>query len=335
LRLWDTHWSEQVAKQAVWLSGLVTFEQAAEILQRIGQIEMVTSSVWQRSAKWGGQLQAVEAQQRAVASAMPARGKVVPGEVPSTQILGVAMDGAMVHVRQEGWKELKTGCVFEVELQPTLDKASGETLELAHAVDNSYVAHLGGTHVFGQQVWTEAQRRCWTQAHDSIALGDGAPWIWNLVAEHFSDSRQAVDWYHATSHLSNAAHRLHGEGSAEAQRWLQAHETLLFQGHAVRIADELQAEAANAPSAADDLRREAGYFRDNQRRMQYMELREDGYPIGSGMVETGCKQFRARFTGAGMRWSRPGVERLLPVRASILSQRFDEAWRAAYYSPPN
>ena len=66
-----------------------------------------------------------------------------------------------------------------------------------------------------------------------------------------------------------------------------------------------------------------------------MELREDGFPIGSGMVETGCKQFRARFTGAGMRWSRPGVERLLPVRAAILSQRFDAAWRAAYYSPPN
>ena len=312
---------------------MVTFEQAAQIMQRVGQVPMVTSSVWQRTAKWGAQWQAVEAQQRAVASAMPARGQVVPGEVPSRQILGVAMDGALVHVRQEGWKELKTGCVFEVKLQATLDKASGETMELAHAVDNTYLAHLGGTHLFGQQVWAEAQRRHWTQAHDSIALGDGAPWIWNLVAEHFSDSRQAVDWYHAKSHLSNAAYLLQGEGSAKAQRWLQAHETLLFQGHAARIADELQ--AARAPSVADELRRESGYFRDNQRRMQYMELREDGFPIGSGMVETGCKQFRARFTGAGMRWSRPGIERLLPVRASILSQRFDDAWRAAYHSPPN
>lgn len=295
---------------------------------------MTTSSVWLRSAQWGGQLQAVEAQQRAGASAMPARGKVVPGETAERCTLGVAMDGAMVHVRQEGWKELKTGCVFAVEVQPTLDKPSGETLELAHAVQNTYVAHLGGTQLFGQQVWAEAQRRHWTRAQDSIALGDGAPWIWNLVAEHFADSRQAVDWYHAKSHLSSAAVLLHGEGNAKAPGWLQAHETLLFQGHAVRIADKLQAAAASRQSAADELRREAGYFRDNQRRMQYMELREDGFPIGSGMVETGCKQFRARFTGAGMRWSRPGVERLLPVRAAILSQRFDEAWRTAYYSPP-
>ena len=333
MRLWDKHWSEQLAKEAVWLSGLVTFEQAAEILTRVGQIPIASSTVWQRSAKWGEQMQAVDAQQSSVANALPARSEVVRGEVSSEQVLGVAMDGAMVHVRQEGWKELKTGCIFEVEVQPTLDKASGEMIDLAHAINNSYVAHLGGTQRFGQDVWSEAKRRHWTQAHDSIALGDGAPWIWNLVSEHFSDSRQAVDWYHAKSHLNNAAHLLHGEGSAEAQRWLKPHETLLFQGHAERIADELQDAAPSAKSDADQLRREAGYFRDNQRRMQYMELREDGYPIGSGMVETGCKQFRARFTGSGMRWSRPGVERLLPVRAAILSHRFDQAWQAAYARP--
>jgi hypothetical protein len=335
LRLWDKHWSEQLAKEAVWLSGLVTFEQAAQIMSRVGQIPISSSSAWQRSAKWGAQLKASEAQQCAVANALPARSEVVPGEVSTEQVLGVAMDGAMVHVREEGWKELKTGCVFAVEVRPTLDKASGEMMDLAHATDNTYVAHLGGARDFGQQVWSEARRRDWTQAHDSIALGDGAPWIWNLTSEHFADSRQAVDWYHAKSHLSNAANVLHGEGSAEAQRWLKPHETLLFQGLAERIANELQAAAAKAQSGADGLRREAGYFRDNQRRMQYMELREDGYPIGSGMVETGCKQFRARFTGAGMRWSRPGVERLLPVRAAILSHRFDDAWKAAYFSPPN
>ena len=335
MRLWDKHWSEQLAKEAVWLSGLVTFEQAAEILRRVGQMPISQSSIWQRSAKWGGQLQACEAQQRAVASALPARSQVVPGEAPSQQTLGVAMDGAMVHVRQEGWKELKTGCIFEVEVRPTLDKASGEMLDLAHAINNTYVAQLGGTQVFGQQVWAEAQRRHWTQAHDSIALGDGAPWIWNLVLEHFSDSRQAVDWYNARSHLSTAANLLHGDGSAKAERWLNARTKVLFQGHAARIAHTLDQAAGKAKTAADALRREAGYFRDNQRRMQYMELRADGFPIGSGMVETGCKQFRARFTGSSMRWSRPGIERLLPIRAAILSHRFDAAWQAAYTSPPN
>ena len=42
LLLWEKHWSEQVAKQAVWLSGLVPYEEAAEILQSEGlMIEVV------------------------------------------------------------------------------------------------------------------------------------------------------------------------------------------------------------------------------------------------------------------------------------------------------
>ncbi len=67
--------------------------------------------------------------------------------------------------------------------------------------------------------------------------------------------------------------------------------------------------------------------------MQYLELREDSFPIGSGIVESACKQFRARFTGAGMWWSRAGAERLIPTRASVMSHRFDEVWSNAYNSP--
>ncbi len=51
----------------------------------------------------------------------------------------------------------------------------------------------------------------------------------------------------------------------------------------------------------------AGYFDPNQRRMNYLELREEGWPIGSGMVESGAKQYKDRFTGPGMRWSRRGA----------------------------
>ncbi len=67
--------------------------------------------------------------------------------------------------------------------------------------------------------------------------------------------------------------------------------------------------------------------------MQHQQLREDGWPIGSGIVESPCKQCRHRFVGVGMRWSRPGNERLLPVRSAILSRRFDQV-RASGYRPP-
>jgi hypothetical protein len=51
-----------------------------------------------------------------------------------------------------------------------------------------------------------------------------------------------------------------------------------------------------------------------------------------GMVESGVKQFKARFTGAGMRWNRTGAERLMPVCAAVMGRRFDELWQKAYVS---
>ncbi len=317
------------------MSGLVAFEQAEEILNRVGQVAISDSSVWRRTDEWGERCQAVEATQRATAAMLPPRSEIVRGEVRQSTDMGVAMDGAMVHVRAEGWKELKTGCVFEIERRPTPDTQSGETADLAQAVRTSYVAHLGGPEIFGQHVWAEARRRDWTHAHDTIALGDGAPWVWNLVKEHFYDSRQAVDWYHATHHLASAARLLKGDGEAAAHQWFTQQQTTLFQGHADQIALQLQQAASQQLAGGEQLQREAGYFRDNHRRMQYMELREDGFPIGSGMVESGCKQFRARFNGPGMQWSRLGIERLLPVRAAIMSHRFDQLWKAAYKPPPN
>jgi hypothetical protein len=97
----------------------------------------------------------------------------------------------------------------------------------------------------------------------------------------------------------------------------------------------LKHQTAQPAQIAEMLAREAGYFHKNRKRMNYLEMRSEGYPIGSGMVESAAKQYKARFCGAGMRWSRKGAERLLPVRTAILSSRFDKMWRSAYLSPPN
>ena len=335
LEVWDGHWSEQVAKLAVWLSGLVEFEAGAEILERVGQIPMSTSSVWRRVAVWGARGQAVATAQRAEATALPPRAELVTGEARASANQGVALDGAMVHIRAEGWKELKVGCIFEIKVKSALDPQTGDRIDVAQAYRNSYVAHLGGPDVFGQAVWAEARRRGWTRAGDTIALGDGAPWIWNLIKEHFFDSHQLVDWYHAAQQLWGVAHLLHGEGTLAAKQWFKDYETPLFEGHAERLAQWFGELARSHPAVADGLRGAAHYFQTNQRRMQYLETRENGFPIGSGMVESACKQFGARFNGPGMRWSRPGIERLLPVRAAVMGHAFDNWWKATYKPPLN
>jgi hypothetical protein len=319
----------------VWLSALVDFENGAEIFDRVGHIPISTSSVWRRVKVWGARGQAVQTAQRAVSAALPPQAEIVAGAAHSLQNLGAAMDGAMVNIRDEGWKELKVGCVFEIKVKPTLDVHTGDRIDLAHATANSYVAHLGGPDLFGQVIWAEACRRGWTRALDTITLGDGAPWIWNLIKDHFYNSRQCVDWFHASEHLWKVAHLLHGEGTPAAKEWFKDYETPLFEGHADRLARLLGGLARSQPWIAPALRGEAHYFQDNQRRMQYLELREDGFPIGSGMVESGCKQFRARFNGPGMRWSRPGIERLIPVRAAVMGHTFDNCWKATYKPPLN
>jgi hypothetical protein len=335
--LWEKNWSEGLAKEAVWLSGAMpSYEQAEEALARIGRVTMSDSTIWRRVDKWGTQFEALAQEEQEAANRLAQRGEV--GAVPSksAERLGVGIDGAKLHIRQEGWKELKVGCVFGIEVRPIFDPESKEWLEQGHAINNSYLAHLGGPEPFGQMMWAAAKQRGWEQCYDTQAIGDGAPWIWNLINLHFYDSLQTIDYYHATEHLHQAADSLYPTDQQAAQRWLNRTETLLFQGHADQIASSLAQEAVSGTSQRHkDLQTEADYFDKHKRRMQYLEFREDGYPIGSGMVESEAKQFKARFCGPGMRWSRQGAERLLPIRAAIMSHHFDLLWPAVYNSPPN
>lgn len=335
LKQCDDGWSEGVARQAVWLGGLVPFAQAERILQEIGQVNISRCSIWQRSQEWGAKFKALEEAERAQANALPEKWEPPSRAVEPDRRMGVAMDGLMVHLRTEGWKELKAGAVFDIEVRLGKDTHTHEPVQMAHAVHNSYVAYLGGPEVFGEMVFAEARRRNWEQAQDTQVVADGAAWIWNQADLHFGRSRQLVDWYHADQHLAAAAKLFKGEGTPAYQLWFNNRETALYQGHAERIACELE-QAANArPNVADGLRREAGYFHEHQHRMNYLEMREEEYVIGSGMVEGGAKQYQARLCGPGMRWSRPGAEHLIPIRTAILSDRFADVWRKVYNAPPS
>jgi len=311
----------------------VSFEQAEEILAKVGQIHLSDSSVWRQTQHWGAGFVQAEEKAQAQAGQIETHGGIVPGEAVGDDRLGVAMDGWMIHIREEDWKEVKSGCIFRVSQQEKIDKITQEKIEVGKAVDLSYTAYLGGPEGFGQKLWTEAKRRQWTKAADTQALGDGAVWIWNLVAEHFYDSVQVVDWYHAKSHLVTAAHLLYGESSPQMQAWLNAQETLLFEGHAERIGQAIRQAATKQAAEPEGARTEAGYFETNKRRMEYLDRRMEGWIIGSGMIESGAKQYQARFTGPGMRWSRAGAEHLLPVRSAILSNTFDLTWHQVYNSP--
>jgi hypothetical protein len=320
----------------VWVSGKAnSYRAGEEVFQRIGHLTVSDSSIWRRAEKWGEVTKSEEEKRREKANSLPKREHFRRQVQSGPRRMGVGMDGTMVHIREEGWKELKAGCTFELKVRPTWREETDEWEDLAHAVGNQHVAHLGGPEVFGQLLWSAAKARGWEEAEERQVIGDGIPWIWNLSQEHFYDGQETVDWFHGAEHVAHIAQCLHGEGTTSAHRWYNAAQKALYQGHAARIAKHLRKKTTAHPELAEILEREAGYLEKHKRRMQYQEFREDGYVIGSGMIESGCKQFKARFCGPGMRWSRSGLERLIPIRAAVMDGCFDELWMDAYNSPQN
>ena len=112
LELWEKHWSAGLAKEAVWLSGVVNSYEAAEaVMSRVGKVEMSDSTIWRRVEKWGQRFIEVEQQQREQSNRMPIRNELLRPSQQQDGRIGAAMDGAMVHILDEGWKELKVGCI--------------------------------------------------------------------------------------------------------------------------------------------------------------------------------------------------------------------------------
>ena len=77
------------------------------------------------------------------------------------------------------------------------------------------------------------------------------------------------------------------------------------------------------------LRLQIGYLRDNLQRMDYPRYRRMRLPIGSGTVESACKNvIGGRMKLGGMTWSPQGADGMLQIRASQKSRRFESDFRA-------
>ncbi len=60
-----------------------------------------------------------------------------------------------------------------------------------------------------------------------------------------------------------------------------------------------------------------------------MALKAPLFFYGSGIVESGIRQFKQPLTGPGMLWSRPGADRMLVIRAAVMTDAFEKVWAAA------
>src|SRR2546423_7106903 len=101
----------------------------------------------------------------------------------------------------------------------------------------------------------------WSKRSLVVVIGDGAPWIWHLAAEHFPGAVQIVDLYHAKEHVWDVAHAIFGTGTAAGTAWAPHACSLLEQGQSEDLLFPVQAlppvppepgEARGCPERARD-----------------------------------------------------------------------------------
>jgi hypothetical protein len=169
---------------------------------------------------------------------------------------------------------------------------------------------------FSTLVWAQGFHHLADQADEVIFVADGAEWIWRIVQEHFPQAIQVVDWYHALPYLRAVAQAAFADAVAREQ-WFDQQCARLWQGRRAAVFRTCRACADKAPEAVS---KALPYLAHNRTRIRYDRFRAAGYQIGSGTMESGCKQLGlGRLKIAGAQWDGDGARRLARSRAAYLS----------------
>jgi len=312
------------------VGGKESFEHGREDMQELAGVVVKTKHVERISEELGTQIEALRKQERESVLS----GKVVP-LLPAVPKLYIAIDGTgvpMVPRETEGrrgkeesgkakTREAKIGCVFT---QTSLDE---EGYPIRDEGSTTYVGSIEGAEASGRRIYAEAIRRGLGQAEMVIVLGDGAPWIWGIVALHFPFATQIVDLYHAREHLANLGKAIYGPTSTRAKQSAAACSKRLDAGDVEGVIRSMKRLPTREYQTREEIRRAINYFQTNAERMRYAEFRRRGLFVGSGVAEAGCKTvIGQRLKQSGMRWTVDGANAIIVLRCCQLSNRWEEFW---------
>ncbi len=155
-----------------------------------------------------------------------------------------------------------------------------------------------------------------------VCVGDGAEWIRRLFDDWFPDAVGIVDSCHAAEYLWAAARARHDAGGDLAAAWARR-----LCGMPRRAASTTCWPTCGGGGDVEECRRAAGYLAERRDRMRCDAYLAAGLPIGSGIVEAGCRNVVGRrMKCAGMRWTVAGANPVLWLRCAWLGGWFDHYW---------
>jgi hypothetical protein len=255
-----------------------------------------------------------------------------PQRAPSAA--GVLMlDGWQVRQRGPGWgrkktqkarvewHELKTG-VFYLHEQSARPPGGRGLLS-----DKVVVSWQGEPGELGRRLHWEALRGGLGRAQQTLYLGDGAPWIWNLKRDRWGGALGLLDFYHGSQHLWALGEACCGADPLRTSQWVGPRRHQLRHGQESRVLADIARMKPCGGAAGEAIRREQNYFATHAGRMNYQAVARRGWPIGSGAVESACRQKQCRFKRAGQFWTAPGLRRLCALDEARRNLHWDPLWK--------
>lgn len=190
-----------------------------------------------------------------------------------------------------------------------------------------------GVSTFGLRLWRLAVECGLLEADEAIFISDGGSWCETVWATYFRDAIRILDWYHLSEHVWKAARALYADQTACA-RWAHGALDVLDESSGIGLmrflkrSRQQRQDDATALAALDEL---SGYLEPRVAYTDYVEYRAKGYAIGSGMMESTCKQVVAqRLKGSGRQWSDPGAVAM----THLIVHRLNNDWNAFWASRP-
>lgn len=246
---------------------------------------------------------------------------------PAAEMAVMMIDGWMVRQRGPGWgkkktqenrtqwHEWKTGVFYRLD-QSLRKKGRGVLIK-------KVVRGWQGDPVeFGRRFHWLAVSEGLGRARKSLIVGDGAPWIWNLAGQRWPQSEQLLDFFHATQHLWDLGRALHRDDEEATAKWVQTRRHQMRHNQEEQLLAEIARLKLPRGKNRPIVEREKNYFASHAHRMDYHRHHKLGHPIGSGSIESTCRQRQCRFKRPGQIWTPKGMQCL----AALIEARENNHW---------
>ena len=184
---------------------------------------------------------------------------------------------------------------------------------------------------FGASLWRLAVSCGMLQAKEVIYISDGGSWCNTIAERYFKDAIRILDWYHLSEHVWEAGRGLYEDESA-VRRWVGTCLSHLYDSSGIGLLRHLRrSRMRRSPADQPVLDQLIGYVAPRVAIMDYVDYRASGYVIGSGMMESSCKQLVSqRLKGSGMQWSESGAVAM----TALIAHRLNKTWGHFWASRP-